>query len=121
MQKTKLPNLITILVITLITIVMWIGFSIYRAITTPPEPSVSQTVSATLDPTLDTGTVSKIESNLFFSGSQIPQTTFSASPSPAASAAPKLIPITTPIATLSATPATPSAQPTVFPTPTATP
>jgi len=113
MQKTKLPNLITLLVLTLVTVLMWIGFTIFRAITTAPEPSVPQDVSQTLSPALDTVTLNKVKSGLFFSTSQIPQVTFSASPTPVVSQAPRPTPQVTPIASPSASPIE-----TLVPTPT---
>ena len=116
MQKSKLPNLITILILTLITVLMWIGFTIYRAIVSTPEPSVPSNISAKLTPTLDIETLNKVESALFFNESQIPVVSFSATPSPSALAIPTPTSIATPIASPSATPletATPSATPSI--------
>jgi len=116
MQKSKLPSLITILILTLITALMWIGFTIYRAFTTTPEPSVAKEISQPLTPTLDTVTLNKVESALFFSGSQIPQVTFSASASASPAVIPKPTPVATPIASPSSSPvetSTPSATPVV--------
>lgn len=111
MQKTKLPNQITVLILTLITALMWIGFSIYRAFTTTPTPSVSKEVSSSLAPSLDTGTIGKIEAALFFSESQIPGlTTATGTPTPAPSATATASPSATPTAS-------PSATPVVSPTP----
>lgn len=114
MKKNKLPSLITILVLSLITIVAWVGFSIYRAFSQTTPPDVPSNVSASLDPTLDTTEINQIETKLFFSGSQIPNIT--AAPSPTATAKP--VNISTPQASPSATPltvATASASPTATP------
>lgn len=118
MQKTKLPNVVTILVLTLITVVMWIGYNIYIAITSAPESVVPQNISQPLTPTLDIATVNKIESALYFNESQIPQITFSSpSGTPTATtipvATPEAIPtgVASPSATISPS-ATPSATPT---------
>lgn len=73
MQKTKLPNLISILILTVLTSVMWISLNIYRALTTKPTPVVTQVISEPLTPTLDTATITKVESSLFLSKDQIPQ------------------------------------------------
>lgn len=88
MQKSKLPSLITLLILTLITVLMWIGFTIYWAVITNPEPSVSSAVSAKLTPSLDSAAINKVDSALFFNESQIPPPT----------------PIATPVASPSATP-----------------
>lgn len=114
MQKSKLPSLITTLILTLITALMWIGFTIYRAITTAPEPSVPTAVSATFTPILDTDTLNKIKSGLFFEGSQIPPLSFSASPTPTVPLIPKPtpLPLSTPVGSPSASPSgTPTATP----------
>ncbi len=52
---------------------MWISLNIYRALTTKPAPVVTQVVSEPLTPTLDTATITKIESSLFLGKDQIPQ------------------------------------------------
>lgn len=107
MEKTnKLPSLVTILILTLVTVVMWVGFSIYRAFGLSPAPSVPQSVSATLNPTLDAATISQIESRLNLSGSQIPEVNISsasATPTPTGPG-PTASPSATPTATASATP-----------------
>ncbi len=72
MKKTKLPNLISILILTVITVLMWISFSVYRAVTSQPTPSVPKTISEPLTPTLDAQTITQIESRLFLDSAQIP-------------------------------------------------
>lgn len=115
MKKTKLPKIITVLILTLITALMWIGFSIYRAFTTTPTPSVSEEISSSITPSLDTTTIGEIESALFFSESQIPAISV-------ATGTPAPTPIVSVTASPSATPnASPSATPVVTPTPASTP
>lgn len=103
MKKSKLPSLITLLVLTLITVLMWIGFMIYWAVVTGPEPSVPGSVSAKLTPSLDSDTIDKIDSALFFNKSEIPQTSFPVSPGPLESSLPTPAPPSTPAASPSAT------------------
>jgi len=91
MKNTKLPSLISILILTAITSIMWVSFSVYRAFTTEPPPSVPEEVSKPLAPTLNQKVISEIESKLFFNDSEIPLL-----PTASISA--------TPIATESATP-----------------
>lgn len=112
MKKDKLPNLISILILTLITAVVWIALSIYRTITTKPAPAVPANISQSLSPTLNQNAVSKIESSIFLSGNQIPQNV--ATGATTAPSIPTLPPLATPTpsATASATPiATPSSTP----------
>jgi hypothetical protein len=66
-MKKKLPNLINIAIVTLVTIVAWIGFSVFREVTKEPEPTVAQEVLIPLDPTLNTTTLSQIESRFYVS------------------------------------------------------
>jgi hypothetical protein len=73
MKKTKLPNLVSILILTLITAVMWISLNIYSAITSTPSPVVQAEVSEPLNPVLDIEVISQIESRLYLDDSQIPE------------------------------------------------
>ncbi|HTK03292.1 MAG TPA: hypothetical protein VL401_00790 [Alphaproteobacteria bacterium] len=65
MKNTKLPNLISILVLTLLTAVTWISFGIYRAFTTKPAPVVKKEVSEPLNPTLDKDVINSLGNRLF--------------------------------------------------------
>jgi hypothetical protein len=111
MKKNKLPNPISILILTLLTAVVWVSLNIYRAVTTKPAPSVPQTVSEALNPTLNQDTINKVESATFLNDSQIPQITAGA-----ASGAPTATPVSLPTALPSASPsAIPSASPSATP------
>ena len=98
MKKTKLPNLISVLILTLITAVMWVSFNIYRAISNEATPSVPKEVSDPLTPTLDASTISEIETRIFLDETQIPNTQFSPISTPVPTAAPTTIPSPSPIA-----------------------
>ena len=104
MKKDKLPSLITILVLTLLTSILWVSFSVYRAITTKPAESVPSAVSDPITPTLDQNEINKIESAIFLDNSQIPQNLIVSSSPPAPTTLPTATPITTPTASPSATP-----------------
>jgi len=110
MEKNKLPNLIIILVLTLITIVTWVSLSVFRALSQKPVPDVAQEVSNPLTPTLDTDSLKKIESRLFLDDSQIPEVKIGqpATPTPKATpvphASPKPVSSPAPAASPSATP-----------------
>lgn len=108
MQKSKLPSLISILILTLVTVAMWVGFSIYRAFVQSPTPVVPAAISAALTPSLDTSTIGNVEGRLFLNDSQIPEVNVSATSTPAPAASPINIPTAspsaTPVATSSATP-----------------
>jgi hypothetical protein len=74
MKKTKLPSIVSILILTLITTITWVGFDIYWAIRKTDNPVVSSAVSNPLDPTLDVSTINNIESRPFVNASDIPDT-----------------------------------------------
>ena len=108
MKKNKLPSLVTIMILTLITSILWVSLSTYRAFTAKPSESVPKEISDPITLTLDQDVIKKIESGIFFDSSQIPENVVSASSSPAP-IQPTQIPLPTPI--LEATP-TPVPSPT---------
>ena len=95
MKKTKLPNLISVLILTLITVVMWVSLSVYRSLTSKPPAVVPEEVSKPLTPTLDSDTMSKIDSRIFLDESQIPENVIAA-PSAVPTAAPVQTPVQSP-------------------------
>lgn len=72
MSKNKLPKPITLLILTLLTVIVWVGLTIYRTITIKPAPDVPQNISEPLVPTLDTNTIQNIESSIFIPDSELP-------------------------------------------------
>lgn len=108
MKKNKLPSFITVLILTLITVVMWVSFSVFRALSSKPVASVPEEVSKPLNPTLDSDTIGKIRSRIFLDDSQIPENIITA-PTPG--------PTPTPVATPRASPS-PTASPEESATPT---
>lgn len=113
MKNNKLPNLVSILILTLLTVIVWISLSIYRALTLKPVAPVSQDISQPLNPSLDTDTINKIESRIYLNDSQIPDnviTVVAATPvaqkiliTPSPIASPSAI-TPSPVASASATP-----------------
>jgi len=73
MKKNKLPGIVTILILTLITAFMWISFNVYRAFTIQPETKVPEEILKPLSPTLDTDTLGKIGNRPLLDDSQIPE------------------------------------------------
>lgn len=105
-KKQRLPNLVAVLVLTLITAVMWVSFSVYRAVVNNPAPVVPAEVEAPLTPVLDNDSMTQIESRLFIDESQIPdnvvtQQSLNVTP----------LPVATPFPTPTPIPAEPSAEP----------
>ena len=104
MKKDKLPSIVSILILTLMTVILWITLSIYHAFTTKPAASVPTEISRTLNPTLDQDTVKQIESGVYLDSSKIPDNV-TGSPLPLKTPVP-LVPIVSPSASPSASPRT---------------
>lgn len=101
MKNTKIPSLIPILIMTLITVVMWVSFDVYRALKSSTDAIVPTEVSLPLTPSLDQNTINQIKSRTFLNDSQIPDSIASSSPTPIIKKTPS--PTTTPVASESGT------------------
>jgi hypothetical protein len=110
MKKEKLPNIVTILIFTLVTLVLWLFFSIYRAVTKLQPASVPEEVLTPLNPSLDSTVLREIEKRGYIDESQMPQ---QAIITPSETSAPQT-PSPTP-ENLIETTATPSASPSASP------
>jgi hypothetical protein len=112
MEKQKRPSFVIIGILTVVTIFLWISFSVYRAFTTTPSIKVPDDILKPIIPTLDSKTLSKIDQRVFFEEGEIRQILIS---TPATTPTPTPTPIPTEveteeIATESASPATESAE-----------
>ena len=90
MRKTKTPTLVTTAILTLITILFWAGFEVYRSLTIKPAPPVPPNILLPLDPTLDVNSLNAIQSRIFLTNDQIGAT--SATPSATPSQTPQAQP-----------------------------
>ena len=97
MKKDKLPSIVSILILTLMTVILWISLSIYHAFTTKPAASVPAEILATINPTLDQDTIKQIESGVYLNSSEIPDNVIG-SPLPLKTNVPKVAPIASPSA-----------------------
>lgn len=119
MKNIKAPKIVTIGVLTLITVVFWVGFEVFRTFTKKPDTPIPQAILNPIDPTLDQGVLSKVQGRVYLDEGQIGQTvvekaTATPEPTVAATEAPSASPSATTTATASATPevsATPGATP----------
>ncbi len=119
MKRPKPPSLVTMVVLTTITVIFWVFFSVYRAFTQQPTPTVPAEILEPFSPDLDEEALSKLQGRIFFAEGTLPTiniltTTPSALPSEeleTATPSPTTTPTATPTATLSPTPSsTPSAE-----------
>ncbi|TEU02746.1 hypothetical protein E3I18_00440 [Candidatus Woesebacteria bacterium] len=110
MEKQKRPSFVIIGILTVVTIFLWISFSVYRAFTITPSIKVPDDILKPITSSLDTETLSKIDQRAFFEEGEISQILISLpSPSPAATPTPTETE-TEEVATESASPATESAE-----------
>ncbi len=104
MKKSKLPSLVSVLILTLVTAVMWVSFNVYRGFVIKPAPAVPKEISEPLTPNLDKNTIDLIETKVFLEESQIPAVSFSQAATPSPTASPTASPTPTPEASPSASP-----------------
>lgn len=100
MKKGKLPSVVTVLILTLITAVMWVSLNVYRSLTEKPPPAIPPEISEPLDPSLDIQTLNQIQSRLFLEESEIPIVAATPETSPTPSTLtpnPSPTPLTTPL------------------------
>lgn len=81
MKKLKVPNIVTIMILTVITISFWIVFSVVRIFRTEPTPSIPPEILNPLNPNYDKTAVDKIQGRIYFDKEQVFETVQS-SPSP---------------------------------------
>lgn len=94
MEKQKTPSLVTMGILTLITILFWIGFNAYRAFTTDAPVKVPNEILEPISPTLDTETLGKIDTRVFFEEQELPETSIiSPTPSPSPTEIPESEPL----------------------------
>lgn len=60
-KNKKLPSIIILLILTAITAVFWISFSVYRVFTKPKPINIPNEVIAPINPNLDLDTLNEIE------------------------------------------------------------
>ena len=62
MHKNKLPGLVVLMILTLITVAFWISFNIYRSFTTNPAIDVSEKILLEITPKFDKETIEIMKS-----------------------------------------------------------
>ncbi len=74
MNKKDQPFLVQIAILTAITTFVWIGFSVYRALTDEPESTVSEDVLAPVEPVLNTSLLLNLNTRLYLNEEEIGDT-----------------------------------------------
>lgn len=73
MKISNTPFIVKFAFLTLITIVVWIGFDVYRALTTEPPIDVPEETLKQLDPNLDVDTLNQLQNRVYIPDEQIPE------------------------------------------------
>lgn len=89
MKKQKTPNLVVLGILTLITILLWIGFAAYRSLTSEVPIKVPDEILEPISPSLDTKTLSDVGNRLFFLEQDLANIILITSPSPSPTASPE--------------------------------
>lgn len=65
-EKRRIPFRIKFIIVsTILTTVLWIGFDVYRALTTKPIPIVAPEILAPIDPTLDESLLNDLPNRVY--------------------------------------------------------
>lgn len=71
MKNPKAPRLVTVAILTTITVVFWVFLSVYRVLTTKPEPNVPPEILAPINPNLDKQTLETLSDRVFFEEGEV--------------------------------------------------
>jgi hypothetical protein len=70
-MNQKAPKLVTITILSTITIIFWVFFSLYQILTNKADTQVPETLLEEINPVLDTTTLNLIQNRLFFEEGQV--------------------------------------------------
>ncbi|OGM15867.1 hypothetical protein A2V56_05330 [Candidatus Woesebacteria bacterium RBG_19FT_COMBO_42_9] len=73
-MKKKTPALVSTAILTVITIFMWIAFSVYRALITQPSVNVPPEILEPISPDLDRETLASLAARTYFGETDVPET-----------------------------------------------
>jgi len=74
-KNKKTPSLISTLILTTITLVSWVFFSIYRAFVKPQPVVVPPEILEPIDPELDTDSLNKLKERFYLNEEEVPEIT----------------------------------------------
>lgn len=111
MKNIKAPRLVTIAILSLMTIVFWVGFEVFRTFTRTPDLSIPKEIIDPINPTLDQDALGRLQGRMYIDEGSIGQSVLTTP-----------VPIQTPQPTVEPTPeSTASASPTTEATASASP
>lgn len=77
MKKPKPPSIVTIAIMTLITVVFWTFFGVFRIFTSTQPIDVPENILQPIDPTLDKEALNTLESKNHLEPHEIPEIVYS--------------------------------------------
>ncbi|MFC1649406.1 hypothetical protein ACFL2C_01660 [Patescibacteria group bacterium] len=66
MKKSRQPGVVTLAILTALTVILWVFFSVYRALTEELPSQVSPEILEPVNPSLDLETLKKVREGLTF-------------------------------------------------------
>ena len=92
MKNPKPPNIVLVGIITVVTIVLWIIFGVYKLVTTPQDVDVSDNILSPVNPALNQEGLSILEQRIYFSESELSGVNIVSTPEPEESPSPSPTP-----------------------------
>lgn len=89
MKKEKKPNVVILGILTLVTILFWIGLSAYRSLTIEPSVNVPSEILEPISPSLDLESLSRVSGRIYFQEQDLANIVLVAPPSPSPEATPE--------------------------------
>lgn len=102
-NNKRIPSVVILIILTMLMVFLWIGFSIYNALNTQPPVEVPPEIMAPLDPTLNQEYLNQLPNTIYFDN--VSSGTTQIVIINQVEASPTASPEATPIATESASPA----------------
>lgn len=103
MKNLKVPTFVAVAILTTITLVFWVFFSVYRVFTKQTTPNIPASVLEPLNPNLDKGVLDQLQGRTYFEEGQVPSIPI-LTPTPEELISPQVTPTITPEASASPTP-----------------
>jgi len=73
-KKSKVPSIVAVMILTVITISFWIVFSVVRVFRAEPTPSIPPEILNPLNPNYDKTVIDKIQERIYFDKEQVFET-----------------------------------------------
>lgn len=69
-KRLKVPGIVTIGILTLLTTLFWVGFELYRTVNSKPDPDVPASILAGFNSKVDTTLLDKVQQRVYMGDTQ---------------------------------------------------